>query len=92
PISTATQTALDGKADNTNTYTKGDIDLNLSNLIASAPESLNTLKRAGTGSGERPKPRDNRLQSASNKGDDSICRWTSSTQSQPIQHVHHDSS
>ncbi|MFM7981371.1 MAG: hypothetical protein ACKPKO_18850 [Candidatus Fonsibacter sp.] len=25
PISTATQTALDGKADNTNTYTKGDV-------------------------------------------------------------------
>ena len=43
PISTATQTALDGKADKTNTYTKGDVDLNISNLIASAPEALNTL-------------------------------------------------
>ncbi|MFM7978688.1 MAG: hypothetical protein ACKPKO_05180, partial [Candidatus Fonsibacter sp.] len=43
PVSTATQTALDGKADKTNTYTKGDVDLNISNLIASAPESLNTL-------------------------------------------------
>ncbi|MFM7983275.1 MAG: hypothetical protein ACKPKO_28535 [Candidatus Fonsibacter sp.] len=39
PISTATQTALDGKAEKTNTYTKGDVDLNRSNLIASAPES-----------------------------------------------------
>ena len=43
PISTATQTASDGKADKTNTYTKGDVDLNISNLIASAPETLNTL-------------------------------------------------
>ncbi|MFM7980608.1 MAG: hypothetical protein ACKPKO_14945, partial [Candidatus Fonsibacter sp.] len=43
PISTATQTALDGKAENTNTYTKGDVDLNISNLIASAPEAFNTL-------------------------------------------------
>ena len=43
PISTATQTALDGKADKTNTYTKGDVDLKISNLIASAPEALNTL-------------------------------------------------
>ncbi|MFM7986626.1 MAG: hypothetical protein ACKPKO_45655, partial [Candidatus Fonsibacter sp.] len=43
-ISTATQTALDGKADKTNTYTKGDVDITkISNLIASAPESLNTL-------------------------------------------------
>ena len=37
------QTSLDDKADKTNTDTKGDIDLNISNLIASAPESLNTL-------------------------------------------------
>ncbi|MFM7986432.1 MAG: hypothetical protein ACKPKO_44685, partial [Candidatus Fonsibacter sp.] len=43
PISTATQTALDSKADKTNTYTKGDVDLNMSNFIASAPEALNTL-------------------------------------------------
>ena len=43
PISTATQTALNGKADKTNTYTKGDVDLNIPNLIASAPEALNTL-------------------------------------------------
>ena len=43
PISTATQTALDGKADKTNTYTKCDVDLNISNLIPSAPESLHTL-------------------------------------------------
>ncbi len=40
PISTATQTALDGKADKINTYTKGDVDLNISNLIASACETL----------------------------------------------------
>ena len=37
------QTSLDDKADKTNTYTKGDVDLNISNLIASAPEALNTL-------------------------------------------------
>ena len=43
PISTATQTALDGKADKTNTYTKGDVDTKISNLIASAPDALNTL-------------------------------------------------
>ena len=43
PISTATQTALDGKDDKTNTYTKGDVDLKISNLILSAPEALNTL-------------------------------------------------
>ncbi|MFM7989544.1 MAG: hypothetical protein ACKPKO_60540, partial [Candidatus Fonsibacter sp.] len=43
PICTATQTALDGKTDKINTYTKGGADLNISNLIASAPESLDTL-------------------------------------------------
>ncbi|MFM7982987.1 MAG: hypothetical protein ACKPKO_27055, partial [Candidatus Fonsibacter sp.] len=43
PVSSALQTALDGKADKTNTYTTGDADPNLSNLIVSAPESLNTL-------------------------------------------------
>ena len=43
PISTATQTALDDKADKINTYTQGDVDLNISNLIASAPDALNTL-------------------------------------------------
>ncbi len=37
------QTSLDDKADKTSTYTKGDVDVNISNLIASAPESLNTL-------------------------------------------------
>ena len=37
PVSTATQTSLDAKADKTNTYTKGDVDLHISNLIASAP-------------------------------------------------------
>ena len=43
PISPATQTALDGKADKINSDTKGDVDLKISNLIASAPEALNTL-------------------------------------------------
>jgi hypothetical protein len=43
PVSTATQNSLDAKADKANTYTKGDVDLNISNLIASAPEALNTL-------------------------------------------------
>jgi hypothetical protein len=43
PVSTATQNSLDAKADKANTYTKGDVDVKISNLIASAPESLNTL-------------------------------------------------
>ena len=43
PVSTATRNSLDAKADKANTYTKGDVDINISNLIASAPESLNTL-------------------------------------------------
>ena len=43
PISTATPAALDGKADNTNAYTKGYADLKVSNLISSAPEAFNTL-------------------------------------------------
>jgi len=43
PVSTATQTSLDAKADKTNTYTEGDVDINIPNLIASAPEALNTL-------------------------------------------------
>ena len=43
PVSTATQNSLDAKADKANTYTKGDADVKISNLIASAPESLNTL-------------------------------------------------
>ena len=43
PVSTATQNSLDAKADKANTYTKGDVDLKISNLIASAPEALNTL-------------------------------------------------
>ena len=60
PISTATQTALDGKADKTNTYTKGDVDLKISNLISSAPEALNT-ERVGSGVGERPEPRDDSI-------------------------------
>ena len=43
PVSTATQTSLDAMADKANTYTKGDVDINICNLIASAPESLNTM-------------------------------------------------
>ncbi|MFM7977730.1 MAG: hypothetical protein ACKPKO_00300, partial [Candidatus Fonsibacter sp.] len=40
PISTAMQTALDGKADKTNAYTTGYVDLKISILISSAPEAL----------------------------------------------------
>ena len=43
PISTATQNALDAKADKATTYTKNDVDQMISNLIASAPDALNTL-------------------------------------------------
>ena len=35
PVSTATQNSPDAKADKTNTYTQGDVDLKISNLIAS---------------------------------------------------------
>ena len=34
---------LSVKADKTTTYTKGDVDQKISNLIASAPDALNTL-------------------------------------------------
>ena len=37
PVSTATQNSLDAKADKANMYTKGDVDIKISNLIASAP-------------------------------------------------------
>ena len=43
PVSTATQTALDAKADKANTYTQCDVDITISILIASALESLHTL-------------------------------------------------
>ena len=43
PVSRATLIALDAKADTAIPYTKCDVDLHISNLIASAPESLNTL-------------------------------------------------
>ena len=42
-ISSATQGALDLKADKSTTYTKNDVDTMFSNRIASAPEALNTL-------------------------------------------------
>jgi hypothetical protein len=43
PISILTQTALEAKADKTTTYTNSDVDQQISNLIASAPDALNTL-------------------------------------------------
>jgi hypothetical protein len=43
PISTATQTALDLKADQSTTYTKTEVDANIANLVNSAPETLDTL-------------------------------------------------
>ena len=43
PISTATQAALDLKADQSTTYTKTEVDTNISNLVNSAPETLDTL-------------------------------------------------
>ena len=55
PISNETQNALDAKADKTITYTKNDVDQNISNLIASAPDALNTLNEVGSGIGERSK-------------------------------------
>ncbi|MFM7981547.1 MAG: hypothetical protein ACKPKO_19735, partial [Candidatus Fonsibacter sp.] len=61
PVSSALQTALDGQADKTNTYTTGDVDLNMSNLIASAPRSPKHTERGGSGVGERPEPRDDSI-------------------------------
>ena len=43
PVSTAIPTALDAKADKMITYTKTDVDTQISNLIGAAPEVLNTL-------------------------------------------------
>ena len=43
PISSETQNALGTKADKTITFTKNDVDQHISNLIASAPDALNTL-------------------------------------------------
>ena len=43
PVSAATQTGLDLNADNTTTHTKTDVEQHISNLIASAPDALNTL-------------------------------------------------
>ena len=43
PISNETQNALDTKADKTITYTKSGVGQTIFNLIASAPDALNTL-------------------------------------------------
>ena len=88
PSSTATQTCLDAKTDKTNTYTKGDVDLNISNLIASAPRILEHTKRVGAGASERPKSRDHRLRSASNKGVHIICRRAVVPQGLPVHYIH----
>ena len=43
PISSATQTALDLKANQSTTYTKTEVDTQFTNLIEGAPDALNTL-------------------------------------------------
>ena len=43
PISTLTQAALDSKADISTTYTKTEVDIEIANLVNSAPENLDTL-------------------------------------------------
>ena len=43
PISTATKTALDLKANQASTYTKGDVDAKINNLVNNLPAALNTL-------------------------------------------------
>ena len=55
PVSTATQSALDAKVDNTITYTKTDVDPKVSNLIASTPGGLHTLNELPQALGNNPK-------------------------------------
>jgi hypothetical protein len=52
PLSSATVSALSGKADKTTTYTKTEVDQTFSNLIDSAPVALNTLKELAAALGD----------------------------------------
>ena len=52
PVSGPTQTALDLKADLSDTYTKGEVDTKVSNLVNSAPEALDTLNELAAALGD----------------------------------------
>ena len=52
PISTATQTALDLKANQSTTYTKIEVDSAISGLVDSAPLTLNTLNELAAALGD----------------------------------------
>ena len=54
PISTATQTALNLKANQSTTYTKTEADAAISNLVAAAPGALDTLNELATALGNDP--------------------------------------
>ena len=92
PISTATQTALDGKADKTNTYTKGDVDIKISNLISSAPETLNTLNELAQALANDPNHATTVFNQLATKATTAYVYGQLALESQPMQHIHHDSS
>ena len=52
PISTATQTALDLKANQTTTYTKLEVDAAIAGLVDSAPVALDTLNELAAALGD----------------------------------------
>tara|TARA_B110000971_G_scaffold218364_1_gene257002 strand:+ start:297 stop:1400 length:1104 start_codon:yes stop_codon:yes gene_type:complete len=52
PISTAQQTAIDLKADQATTYTKVEVDVAISSLIANAPGALDTLNELAAALGD----------------------------------------
>ena len=52
PISNATQTALDLKANQSTTYTKTEVDANIENLVAGAPGQLDTLNELAAALGD----------------------------------------
>lgn len=54
PISTATQTALDEKANQATTYTKTEIDSTFLSLLNGSPELLNTLDELANALGDDP--------------------------------------
>ena len=52
PVSTATQAALDLKANQSTTYTKTEVDTNIANLVNGAPGTLDTLNELAEALGD----------------------------------------